>query len=519
MDLNLLIVDDEPIIRAGMRRGVDWKSIGISEVFTAGSGTEALEIMEKKDIFTVITDIRMNGMSGIELTEKIRKQNPDIRVVVMSAYDEFEYAQKSLRLKVDDFLVKPVDEDLLTELVGRFVKEKKEEQERLQMNSLRRRVLGTNETQKLGHVMRKLLNGEADSGQMIQELQEIYCYPEKQRMCAVVFYSRTEKADDEYESYAWMEFCTSNIDLCERGITFRDAQGRLVIVFFCPGKKSGERIQQVEEFINLFNSEFHVSQKVAVGSVVEGFSQIALSYHEALLLMEETVDEGIDILESDQIRKQNVLFRDVLAEIKNRILQEAGDAQSVYRAFRIVSRMTETYDLSLQAVRRSCFEFAMTVYYGQLSNCRNEKNGNVQEYTEALLSSGRQGALEVTKAFLDYIYNIQEAEVHATVEKSKIYIQEHLAEKLSVSSIAQMYYVAPAYFSRLFKKVQGEGCSEYITRVRMEKASYLLRSTALKTGEIAFQTGYTDKNYFSLTFKKFTGMSPTVYRAQFLDEG
>ena len=91
---------------------------------------------------------------------------------------------------------------------------------------------------------------------------------------------------------------------------------------------------------------------------------------------------------------------------------------------------------------------------------------------------------------------------------------EHLAEDISVSNIAANLYITPNYFSRLFKRITGEGCNEYIVRKRIEKAKSLLETTSIKTGKIAMMVGYRDTNYFSLAFKKHTGKSPTKYREE-----
>ena len=98
------------------------------------------------------------------------------------------------------------------------------------------------------------------------------------------------------------------------------------------------------------------------------------------------------------------------------------------------------------------------------------------------------------------------------VARAKSYIKQHLEEDISVTQLAQQFYVAPSYFSKLFKKNTGEGCNNYIIRKRMEKAQSLLSSTNMKTGKIADLCGYKDVNYFSLAFKKYSGQSPLEYR-------
>ncbi|WP_394911108.1 helix-turn-helix domain-containing protein [uncultured Robinsoniella sp.] len=110
------------------------------------------------------------------------------------------------------------------------------------------------------------------------------------------------------------------------------------------------------------------------------------------------------------------------------------------------------------------------------------------------------------------LFSREELNIHEIVSKAKKYIDQYLGEELSVANIAADLYITPNYFSRLFKKVCGEGCNEYIVRKRIEKAKFLLETSNMKTGKIAMLVGYRDTNYFSLAFKKHAGVSPTKYR-------
>ena len=133
-----------------------------------------------------------------------------------------------------------------------------------------------------------------------------------------------------------------------------------------------------------------------------------------------------------------------------------------------------------------------------------------------LMNAGREEACEMTEIFLqNLLQGDEEKEAHQVVTKAKRYIKEHLAEEISVSSLASALYLTPNYFSRLFKRVTGEGCNEYIVQERIEKAKLLLKTTNLRTNRIAAMIGYRDTNYFSLAFKKKTGMSPTKFREQY----
>ena len=113
----VLIVDDEKMIRMGMKKVLPWDELGVGEVYTAATGKEALEILDEQHPEILITDIQMTEMTGLELIEEAKKCVPDLRVIVLTGYDNFEYARQSLRLKVQDFFLKPIEEEELANAV------------------------------------------------------------------------------------------------------------------------------------------------------------------------------------------------------------------------------------------------------------------------------------------------------------------------------------------------------------------------------------------------------------------
>ena len=118
----VLIVDDEKMIRMGMKNAIDWKKLGVDDVFTAASGNEALKILKEEGPEIMVTDIQMTEMTGLELIKAARESVPELRVIVLTGFDNFEYARESLRLQVQDFFLKPIDDrkaDKRTERAGK----------------------------------------------------------------------------------------------------------------------------------------------------------------------------------------------------------------------------------------------------------------------------------------------------------------------------------------------------------------------------------------------------------------
>ena len=205
---------------------------------------------------------------------------------------------------------------------------------------------------------------------------------------------------------------------------------------------------------------------------------------------------------------------EIYAELRNIMISNIGTPDYVLKAFNTFSKATESYNLSSAAVRRCCFEIASSLIFSYMEESCDVEEGKLDALSKSLSSAGKEEACEITRMFIEQLIGKDEENVHYTISNAKHYIDEHLAEDISVSSIAANLYITPNYFSRLFKRITGEGCNEYIVRKRIEKAKSLLETTSIKTGKIAMMVGYRDTNYFSLAFKKHTGKSPTKYREE-----
>ena len=163
----VLVVDDEKMIRMGIKKVIRWDELGIGDVFTASSAREALEILKEHKPEIMITDIQMSEMSGLELIETAREFQPKLRVLVLTGYDNFEYARQSLRLKVQDFFLKPADENDLSQAIREQVTYLKKEEAEVKNSLLVQRTRGVAEQMRLETYMRNLIHRRED-GRIIE---------------------------------------------------------------------------------------------------------------------------------------------------------------------------------------------------------------------------------------------------------------------------------------------------------------------------------------------------------------
>ena len=511
-----LIVDDEKMVRIGIRAAVPWDAIGIKEVFMAVSGQEALEIIEKEQPDIMITDIQMAAMTGIELITEIRRLKSDLRIIVLTGYDEFDYARECLRLQVQEFLLKPVDEDVLIEIIKQQIQEINQVAMQEKEEEYMRRIAGTSEQTQLETWMRKLIKQE-DVKAVMEKVREKYHFATECKMRIALLLPSVfsyEKQGEEKESFARLtikNLLIGYLDAQHLGITFEYDKERIAVLLF-EGEKSDDLEKHIDTFTRLIQEECDMKIRIVMGSVVKGFEQIYISYNDAEYLLAKETDEYKMLIEPKGEKGQLTMFREVYAEIKANMNANIGNTERVIRIFDAFCAAANSYNITDQYVRRCCFELASSVYFSYIVESGEQVESKLNALLTTLLSVGREENYEITRSFLESTLQVEEDDAHELVVKIKRYINQHLSEDITVSGIAAYFYLSPNYFSRLFKRSTGEGCNEYIVRKRIERAKYFLSDTNMKIGKIAQEVGYRDTNYFSLAFKKCTGVSPGKYR-------
>ena len=157
----VLIVDDEQMIRMGIKEGLDWKKLGVGEVYTAASAREAIQIIEDEQPELMITDISMSEMTGLDLIREIRKRQLNMRILVLTGYDSFSYARQCLRMQVQNFLLKPVDEEELTENIRQQVEYLNEARRQEELDQSQKRTEGSRQQAELERVMWRFISRES----------------------------------------------------------------------------------------------------------------------------------------------------------------------------------------------------------------------------------------------------------------------------------------------------------------------------------------------------------------------
>lgn len=514
----VLIVDDERMIREGMRRAIHWDKLKVSCVLTAASGTEALEIIRKERPEIMVTDISMPGMTGHELIERAQAIEPELSVIILTGYDKFEYARRALQLHVRDFLLKPIDEKVLAKSIRNAIEELEKERKLNDLLQSGERPDGISKQIALEKSFLKIIDGtEEEKKSSLKQICEAFRCEEDEPMTVMILLPVLKEAvigKDEtiISGRRILDICMDAVDRKGYGFSLlNENTARIAIVIF-NSRCTASPIDLIHEVDAIFADESIPIPKSAIGNTVKGLENLSRSYKDAQYLLEHDSSSLEEVLQTSSEMNRSSLFRDVFETLLLEMCANVSNYSYVMRIYGTFEKTVDSYNLSADYTRECCFRMASGLCFSYLEAKGSKPDINLDGLLESMKGGGKKDCLDLTRQYLMRILDNEEAEVHEIILKAKMYIRQHLNEELSVASLAGQFYVSPNYFSRLFKHSTGEGCNEYIVKKRMEKAKSLVETTSFSASRIALMVGYTDANYFSITFKKTYGKSPMQYR-------
>ncbi|MBP8314150.1 helix-turn-helix transcriptional regulator, partial [Clostridium neonatale] len=304
--------------------------------------------------------------------------------------------------------------------------------------------------------------------------------------------------------------CIELFDSKKEGITFEDKNKNIVISTFVR-EEFEDVTDRIKYLINYLKNEYDINPKIVMGSIVEGFNKINISYNDACsLLNNKNIYDGI--ITKEPMEQRLRLFSERVQNLRKTMMDNIDNLENVIMTYEAYVDAIEFYNVSTSLVKKTCFDIGSGAYFSYMMEKGEVGDNKIDLLIIPLKNCNCDDAIKITRDFIMQMLKVDIRESHEIIGKAKAYIKEHLNEEISVYSIAEMLYLTPTYFSKLFKNSAGEGCNSYIIRKRIEKAKLLLETTSMKTGKIAALVGYKDTNYFSLAFKKQTGMSPTEFR-------
>lgn len=513
--MKLLLVDDDIHVMDGIKQRVNTELCGITRIFTASCVEEAKTVLEQYSVDILISDIEMPHETGLDLLLWIREKYPDVKVIMLTSYANFNYAQRAISLDCMEYLLKPVDYEKLEQVLNKAVQKVREEQKRQLKDHWAKRP-------QYYFWLRMTAGNIPLQPEEIRRETKMYCLPYDDRVYFAVYMidlKNVEKAEGReeichslYSAYnVWGEGSGAALEavvpvganMAAAVLSRQEGEARplpqiggQLLKYCCQAFglecncglgdwcKQDDFYEQVRELQEILWENQSVSQKV--------FCQWDIKYEEILYCTPE-VENWEALLYDGAV--DNLKERIHLYLKRQSIGSRMGRKQ--LKQFRLdLTQMIYTY-LSKSGIQ------AHQVFHNERNDKlhRNAINSidAMQQYAEYLLDQSRA-------------FRALSAEPEGAIKQVANYINSHYNEELSRDDLASMVYLNPDYLSRKFKEEKGISISSYIMVQRVEKAKELLRTTSFPINVVAMEVGYDNFAYFTKVFRNKTGLSPNEYR-------
>ena len=546
--IEILLVDDESYVTESLAQTIPWKELQVERVYQADSAAKALELLEEQSVDIVVTDIRMPVTDGLRLIEEIAKRWPHIRCILLTGHSDFEYAKRAIQLQAFDYILKPVNDEEFIATLSNAIESLKDEwsetEKYYQLLHDRKSDLAVLRSSLMHDLLlgRKLLN-KTVTGKM--EQYEIRLKVDEPAVMILVQMGNYFRAMD-HNSIALMEYAVGNIAEEVFGGEFAVWHGKAphdclaIVAQMKEEYHQSIRMRKDYEAARraLLEQHAHVLQR-HVSNYLKGDISLAITgwfaFPEELPGAYRTGLGAMLLLQSDDERS--------IAFLEDRV-STPGSGEAHIKSLESLYKPPTLIHL-LESKQWEAARAKIGDVFAQLERARASREHLYEVFlsvTNAFMyMAHKQGHFiaEIDQAGMDFLLDRSivhsldklrtwslgmleklEKELSANDRFTRSYIVKQvqeivsgeLGQDVSVKTIADRVYLHPVYLSKIYKAETGESLGDYIIRMRMERAHYLLKSTNKKIYEITLELGYQNPQYFSKMFKKFYGMTPNEFR-------
>lgn len=538
-EIKVFLVEDEMVIRRGIKNSIDWEKEGYIFCGEASDGELAypMIIKEKPDI--LITDIRMPFMDGLELCKLVKKELPNIKILILSGYDEFDYAKEAIRLGVTEYLLKPISSGKLLEAlngVSESIRREKEDKDLVRKYMEEMRENTEHEKQKF---FEQMIAGNLSMADALETGKKYEMNLSAGMYNLLLFRFTLGKENRKSgELLGEAEYAIEKLtERLEYVFEFqRGVEGWAFLLMADNEEQMSERVKELSKDLEEIMKNYStIAYFGGIGQPVARLRELEESFWEAEralaarftmelnriisvedIRMAQNVDtlDDIEITSFGEIEKTRTMLEKFL---NNGAEDEIDEFVDVY--------INELPEENLKSVLMRQY-IIMDAYIVMMSFCEKIEGieGEMQAQSEELKNSMKTiQTLEEIKNYIRMLLKkiigvrdtISGRRYSDIIEIAKDQIRKtYMSDEISLNTIAAEVGMSPSYFSSIFSKEMGKTFVEYLTEIRMDRAKELLMCSSMKTSEIGYEVGYKDPHYFSYIFKKTQNCTPKEFRAR-----
>jgi len=533
--IKVVIVDDEMLIRVGIKSCIDWEEHGFEIAGQAGNGLKALEIIEATHPDIVMTDIKMPKMDGLELISEVRKRFPSIKIIVLSCYNEIDYVKKAIKLGAEDYILKlSLEPEILLEVLSKV--KQLIQSEYHNDNTSRNTKNESRENQYIikEDIYRKMISGSIRYEDFVKELSSLgICIDSGSNIvicCGIDDHSYApvmSKMDDQYL------FKFSVINILEESISsfancdIAEVEEGEYIILLRRLKTSDELCSKdlitgyLKKINNSLKNYLNISISFGVNPEPIEYTRIRETYFKARAAMKHKFYYG----------RESIIFYNDIGEFDNKeLLFTYSNEKS------LLGRLEDFDELGVNAI--------INGFFNRISECKTSDPEKVRKVSLDIFHSLMKFAkkFDVKAKFIsdnfsvhpldflmtsetisdiavyfgefinklfEFIYCQQLEAKRPEIIKLQKYIAENISENITLDKASKISNISKCYLSSIFKKETGEVFVDYVNKTKMERAKTLIQENGLKSCEAAEKVGINDDSYFSKLFKKHIGVCPS----------
>lgn len=514
----VLLADDEILIRENIKKRIPWRDLGFELAASCENGKEAIECLKKENVDLVLTDICMPYVDGLEIARYVKEHMANAKVVIITGYDEFEYAREALEHHVFSYILKPITADELMETLRQVHGELDSERKNLKAHSLYENSVPVLRNQFLNQLVR----GEIQSSELASKLAEFHIdFPLSYNSVVILLPRDSSRRNELYKAVEIME-----AEYETKVLPFEGNDGTLIMLLHQgrEEKQRGAVRLRCRKLLDTIGQGTGMVFSCLIGPVAAQPFLLSDSYEKARGLAEfiylERSDFVYDWEEYDQqyfhpqwnLKKENLEERLIYAVQSNLVDDIRQDIGSIRREYR------DQWIGKTKIVM--IYQNLMLAQMNRFEKFNMEDQEFFEKYQEIIsglynykyISDMEKAVLEFFLAAAELMNKKRSSYGEQQVKIALEYINTHYGDfELSLQKLCKNLAISVSYFSAIFKNYTGMTFIEALNKRRIEKAIELLENTSLKHYEIAEKCGYSDASYFGYTFKKLVGKSPRGY--------
>jgi two-component system response regulator YesN len=520
----ILLVDDEVFARQGLRNLIDWASCGFEVIGEAGNGEDALAFIQQHKPELVITDIRMPVLDGMELIRHtIEDQSSKTSFIIISGFDDFKYAQQAVRFGVHDFILKPIDKEVLEttliQLHRKLIIDKS-------VNYDRELLLHNK-------IITSLIKGEMDAETLVENANLLGIAPNNKVIYTFVeindnhpWKSKTKSLTQEMINDVIRQAIHNTVHI-HRTMYLHEHRNRIGFVL------SIEDLSEIQYNLSKFASQLQnqISEKleytvyVYMGSAVSGILELSNAYQTAKDALQYkflkkdcmyVIYDDVKHLTLNDLDMDNHIYEQLTLHIEE--YNEKAVHETIDRIFQEFQEKKFAPEAVKLTINRCVSDIIKTTHQMGIDKQELTMLEPISSWQDLNLSFQ-----ELKRLFTQFVIHtaqilstVRKENMKGSIQKIKTYIEANYHENINLKSLATEFYMNPVYLGQLFKKTYGMYFNEYLLQIRVSEAKKLLRQTDMRSYEVAEKVGFSNADYFVTQFEKIEHVTPTEYRNKLL---